>query len=153
CRIKGLETLDLHPGAKVFHYAQEIFEGFKAYRQGEDVVLFRPQENIKRMTESAKIMSMPPFPEEDFFKTLKEMVAKSRDLVPKAPGSLYIRPTMIGMTPTLGVAPAKDYIFFILLSPVGGYFGNVAPDKPFSVSLWISPYHVRAVRGGVGSAK
>jgi len=154
CEISKTQPITIDLGAKVFHYAQEIFEGCKVYKQvNGKVAFFRPLDNIRRMSRSAQIMSMPPFPEEEFMRVMQELVSLSKNFVPESPGALYIRPTMIGTTPTLGVAPAQEFLFFILLSPVGGYFGDVNPEQPASIDLWVSPHHVRAVRGGLGAAK
>ncbi len=152
--LRELSPLSLHPGAKVFHYAQEIFEGLKAYKlQDGNVALFRPDANIQRMTRSAQIMAMKPFPEAPFMEALKALTDKCRPLVPDQPGALYLRPTMIGTTSTLGVIPSSEYQFFILASPVGGYFGDIQSDKPAMISVEASETAVRAVRGGLGAAK
>jgi branched-chain amino acid aminotransferase len=84
---------------------------------------------------------------------LKALVAKLSHLTPDLPGSLYLRPTMIGNSNSLGVAPASEYVFYVLACPVGGYFGDVSSDKPATVSIWISDKHVRAAKGGLGAAK
>ncbi len=140
--------------AKVLHYAQEIFEGLKAYKQNDgSVALFRPQANIRRMTESAKIMAMVSFPEDQHLEILKGVTAKLKHLVPNKPGSLYLRPTMIGTSDSLGVAPSDDYEFFVIASPVGGYFKEVSADKPVSIKVKITDKYVRASNGGTGAAK
>ena len=151
--ISNVHSLELHPGAKALHYAQEIFEGLKAYNQKDGIHMFRPEANIKRMSVSAEYLAMPPYPEDQFLEGLKTIVSKTKHLVPDLPGSLYLRPTMIGKSSNLGVAPAKEYIFYVLTSPVGGYFGDVDSDKPACISIWASDKHVRAVKGGLGAAK
>jgi branched-chain amino acid aminotransferase len=151
--LSNVHPLDLHPGAKALHYSQEIFEGLKAYRQPDGVFMFRPNANISRMSRSAHALAMPPFPEDQFLDALQTLVGKLKSLTPELPGSLYLRPTMIGSSPSLGVAPSSEYLFYILASPVGGYFGDVTSDKPATISIWISDKHVRAVRGGLGAAK
>jgi len=151
--LSNLHRLDLHPGAKALHYAQEIFEGLKAYKTPNGINLFRPNSNITRMTRSAGFLAMPSFPEDQFMESLTTLVSKLSHLVPDSPGSLYLRPAMIGRSSTLGVAPATDYAFYILACPVGGYFGDVTSDTPATVNIWISDLHVRAVRGGLGAAK
>ena len=153
CEIVPTKALSLHPGSKVLHYAQEIFEGLKAFKTPKGILLFRPQLNIKRMTESAKIMAMPPFPEQEYLRVMKELVNKCEKFIPEEPGALYLRPTMIGTSPTLGVASANDYMFYVLASPVGGYFGSVKADVPACIQVMVTNEYVRAVRGGVGSAK
>lgn len=153
-RITPMQSLALHPGAKVLHYAQEIFEGLKAFRhENGNIALFRPQMNIARMTRSAQLMSMPPFPEKEFLSGIRDLVAKSKDFVPGRPGALYLRPTMIATSVALGVAPSSEYLFYVVLCPVGGYFGAVDSGTAAKIRLWVSDSYVRAVRGGVGSAK
>jgi branched-chain amino acid aminotransferase len=153
-KCTDLDFFSMHPGAKVLHYAQEIFEGLKAFRaKNGKIQLFRPELNIQRMSRSAEIMAMPAFPEKDYLDGLVKLVSELRDFVPEEPGALYLRPTMIATTTTLGVAPASDYVFYILASPVGGYFGNLPPGEPASISVLVSEKYVRAVRGGLGSAK
>lgn len=151
--IQKTANLNLHPAAKALHYAQEIFEGLKAFHVNSRICLFRPKENIRRMSRSAEIMAMPPFPEEAFLESTKELVRRCAHLVPQEPGALYLRPTMIATSAQLGVAPSQDYLFYILASPVGGYFGAVKSDKPAGISVWVSDQHVRAAPGGVGAAK
>lgn len=147
-------NFQIRASAKVLHYAQEIFEGLKAYRQQDGkLALFRPQANIKRMTESAKIMAMPGFPEDQYLEALKEVTRRSEKLVPEKPGALYLRPTTIGTSDSLGVAPSDDYEFFIIASPVGGYFKEVNADKPVTVKIKVTDKYVRAAAGGTGSAK
>ncbi len=151
--VKPLAELSLHPGARVLHYSQEIFEGLKAFKSSTGLKLFRPQKNISRMTRSAEILAMPPYDEAAFLKGLKEIVNANSALVPDEPGALYLRPTMIGTSTALGVAPATEYLFYIVACPVGGYFGSVKSDKPASIAVYVSDKHVRAVRGGLGAAK
>ena len=152
-KLQDTQPLSLHPGARVLHYAQEIFEGLKAFRAKNGIHLFRPHDNIRRMSLSAEILAMPAFAESAFLEGLQTLVRESEKLIPGEPGALYLRPTMIGTSTTLGVAAATEYEFFVLASPVGGYFGKLPPGQPASISLWISPSHVRAFRGGVGKAK
>lgn len=152
-KISPLHELSIHPGAKALHYAQEIFEGLKAYKQENGIYLFRPQANIQRMTRSAGYLAMPSFPEEQFLQALTSIVSRLTHLVPEIPGSLYLRPTLIGCSSALGVAPASNYLFYVLASPVGGYFGDVSSENPATINVWISDKHVRAVRGGLGAAK
>ncbi len=147
--------LDLDPGAKVLHYGQEIFEGLKAYKSalGKNL-LFRPDANWERLNRSAQILSMPDLPRDIFMESVQSLTRACRDFVPESPGTLYLRPTLIGISPTLGVAPSKDYLYFVIASPVGGYFGSTGDSgKPAAVSLWVTHEHVRAVRGGLGAAK
>jgi branched-chain amino acid aminotransferase len=115
--------------------------------------LFRPDANIRRMTQSAAIMAMIDYPENEFMDALKAITVKCKEFVPQQPGALYLRPTMIGTTSTLGVVPSIEYQFFILASPVGGYFGDIQSDKPAMITVEVSETYVRAVRGGLGTAK
>ncbi|NCN28597.1 branched-chain amino acid aminotransferase [bacterium] len=152
--LKNTGEISIHPGAKTLHYAQEIFEGLKAYLQKDgSLAMFRPEANIARMTRSAEMLSMPPFPEAKFLEGLKSIIEASKDFATEAPGALYLRPTMICTTPSLGVAPGTEYLFYILLCPVGGYFGSAHVEKPVEVSVLATDEYVRAVRGGIGSAK
>ncbi len=152
--IKPLTPFSMHPGAKVLHYAQEIFEGLKAFKTSSGkICLFRPQKNITRMTRSAEIMAIPPFPEDVFLDSMKALVSELKDFVPEEPGALYLRPTLIATNTALGVAPSTEYIFYVLASPVGGYFGSLAPGEPASVKVLVTDKYVRAVRGGLGAAK
>jgi len=151
--LSDLHRLDIHPGSKTLHYSQEIFEGLKAYKQDGGIFMFRPAANIARMSRSAEALAMPSYPEDQFMEGLKALVAKLAHLTPELPGSLYLRPTMIGNSNSLGVAPASEYLFYILACPVGGYFGDVTSDKPATVGIWISDKHVRAAPGGLGAAK
>ncbi|MEO5667093.1 MAG: branched-chain amino acid aminotransferase [Bdellovibrionota bacterium] len=151
--VSDLHRFEMHPGSKTLHYAQEIFEGLKAYKQPSGIHMFRPEANIRRMSLSAEALAMPSYPEDQFMDGLKALVAKLAHLTPDQPGSLYLRPTMIGNSNSLGVAPASEYLFYILACPVGGYFGDVVSDKPSTISIWISDKHVRAAPGGLGAAK
>lgn len=149
--IKKLEPLQLHPGAKVLHYAQEIFEGMKAYRTPDGHLnLFRPGSNIERFNRSAQRVLMPPIDPDLFMRGLKQLLALEKEWAPKTRGaSIYIRPTMIGVTPFLGVASATEFLFYIILSPSGPYF-----KEGFNpIKIYVSSDYVRAAPGGVGTAK
>ncbi|XUU59813.1 branched-chain amino acid aminotransferase [Erythrobacter sp. HA6-11] len=144
------EALSLDPAASVLHYAQEIFEGMKAYKQADGgIALFRPEENAKRFNKSADRLAMPNLPEELFLEAVKQLVAIDRDWFPSVDGgSLYLRPFMIATEAFLGVRPARQYKFLVIASPAGSYFkGGVKP-----VSIWQSEY-TRAAPGGTGAAK
>jgi branched-chain amino acid aminotransferase len=152
--VKNTENISVDPAAKTLHYAQEIFEGLKAYgTESGGINLFRPEANVARMVHSADVMAMPPFPEKAFLDGMKELVLESRTFIPKAPGSLYLRPTMISTTPHLGVAAGTDYMFYVLASPVGGYFEGSNSLDITQISVFVSEKYVRAVKGGIGSAK
>lgn len=150
-RIAPYAPFTLDPAALVFHYAQEIFEGLKAFRrQDGSVALFRPLDNIRRFNHSAWRMCMPEVDEAFFVGALKELVRLEADWVPRSPGtSLYIRPTMIATEPVLGVKPSGQYLCYIILSPVGPYYAG--GFKP--VRIWISDEYVRSAPGGTGEAK
>lgn len=148
---RGPITLD--PAASVLHYAQEIFEGMKAYRYGEtgeELALFRPEQNARRFNKSAERMAMPSLPEELFLESIRQLIAADRAWVPSIPGgALYLRPFMFASEAFLGVRPAKQYKYMLIASPVGGYFksGHEA------VKIWVSQDYVRAAPGGTGAAK
>lgn len=149
-RIVPYGPLSLDPAAKVLHYAQEIFEGMKAYR-GPDGGrhMFRPDMNVARFNRSATRMCMPNVDPDLFMTALDQLVALDADYVAPKPGSLYIRPTMFGTEPSLGVAAADRYLFYIITGPVGTYFkGGVKP-----LYLKAETKYVRSVPGGVGYAK
>jgi branched-chain amino acid aminotransferase len=150
-RIEPYAPFALDPSCAVFHYAQEIFEGLKAYKWADGrVALFRPEMNARRFNQSAERMCMPEVPEELFVKGIEQLVSLERDWIPTAPGtSLYIRPAMIAVDPMLGVHPSSHYYFFVILSPVGAYYA--AGFDP--VSILVEDHYVRAVPGGTGEAK
>jgi branched-chain amino acid aminotransferase len=136
----------------VFHYAQEIFEGLKAYRQaGGAIVAFRPYANAARFNRSAARMAMPELPPEVFVRSLELLVSHDRQWVPAAEGrSLYLRPFMIATQRGLGVShPASEYLFAVIASPAAGYFS----DRVRPLSVWLSREHTRAAPGGTGEAK
>ena len=150
-RIEPYHNLSLDPAARMLHYSQEIFEGLKAYPTDDGrILLFRPEQNARRMNRSAERMCMATMPEEDFLKGLAALVVLEKRWIPRAPGtSLYIRPTLIGHEPALGVHHSSEYIFYVILSPVGAYFkGGFKP-----VRLYVEETYVRAVQGGVGEVK
>ena len=150
-RIVPYGPFELDPSCMVFHYAQEIFEGMKAYRTADgSVQLFRPIENARRINNSAERMCIPAIPEEDFVDAVKELVAVEEDWVPHSPGtSLYIRPFIIATDAALGVHASKTYIFCIICSPSGSYYA--AGINP--VKIYVENDDVRAVRGGTGYTK
>ncbi|MDT8440095.1 MAG: branched-chain amino acid aminotransferase [Desulfuromonadales bacterium] len=150
-RVQPYQPFVLDPAAMVLHYAQEIFEGLKAFRRADGrVALFRPLDNVRRLNCGAQRMCMPQVDEQFTLEALRELVRLEADWVPRAEGtSLYIRPAMIATEPMLGVRPADQYSFFVILSPVGAYYkGGLAPVK-----IWISDHYVRAAHGGTGEVK
>lgn len=150
-RIVPYQPISLDPAAKVFHYGQTIFEGLKAYRTPDGrIQLFRPEMNAKRLNRSNERMSIPAIDEELVLTALKKLVLIDQDWIPSAPGtSLYIRPFIISTEAALGVHPSREYMFMIIMSPVGAYYDEGL--KP--VSIYVEPEYVRTVRGGVGEAK
>ena len=150
-RIEAYQPLIMDPASMVLHYGQGVFEGLKAYRtETEKLQLFRPQDNMKRLNRSSRIMCMPQFDEALALESLKQLLTLEKDWVPSAPGtSLYIRPTIIATDPFLGVRASDTYRFFIILSPVGAYY-----SEGFNpIKIWVTKNHVRASIGGVGEAK
>jgi branched-chain amino acid aminotransferase len=148
--IGPYQPLVLDPATSVFHYAQEIFEGTKAYRRPDGGVnLFRPWENMRRFSNSARRMAMPEVDVEDHLAAVIQLVALEQRWVPDPPGALYIRPVMIATEPALGVHASESYLHYIILSPVGSYF----PQGFSPVPVFISHKYRRAVKGGVGEAK
>jgi len=149
--ISPYKNFSLDPAAMALHYGQAIFEGMKAYRREDGTInLFRPLDNFARMNRSAERMCMPALPLEEVFKGLCKLIEIEKAWVPKLHGaSLYIRPTMIATEPGLGVRPAKQYLFFIILTPVGAYY----PEGFDPVKIFVTDKYVRAVPGGVGNVK
>ena len=149
--LKAREAIPLDPAAAVLHYAQEIFEGLKAYRTSDGgAALFRPEANAKRFAKSAERMAMAPFPEDSFVAAMKLLVKADRDWIPDtADGSLYLRPFMIANEAFLGVKPASEYLFLTIASAVGSYF----KDPTGTVTVWVSEHFTRAAPGGTGAAK
>jgi branched-chain amino acid aminotransferase len=150
-RITRYRNFSFDPAAMVLHYGQAIFEGLKAYRGDRGrILLFRPKDNLERMNRSATRMCMPTFDVDEVFKCLQTLLRTEQDWVPDAEGaSLYIRPTMVATEAALGVRPAKKYLFFIILTPVGAYY----PEGFNPVKIYVTDKYVRAVPGGVGDAK
>ncbi len=150
-RIEPYAPFVLDPACLVFHYAQEIFEGLKAYKwQDGSIALFRPEMNARRFNLSADRLCMPEVPEELFLTGIEELVKLEREWVPGTEGtSLYIRPAMIAVEPVLGVKPSDHYYFYVILSPVGAYYA--AGFNP--VKIMVEDTFVRAVPGGTGEAK
>ncbi|MHA1577012.1 MAG: branched-chain amino acid aminotransferase [Candidatus Thorarchaeota archaeon] len=149
-KIVPYRPFSIDPAALVLHYGQGIFEGMKAYRRGNGIFLFRPEKNFERFNVSARRMVMPEINPEICLNLLKELLKIEREWIPESMGtSLYIRPTMIATEPKLGVRPSEEYLFYIILSPVGPYF-----KEGFGpISIMIAERHIRAAEGGVGAAK
>jgi branched-chain amino acid aminotransferase len=149
--ITARKPLSLDPAAAVLHYAQEIFEGLKAYRLADgSMAMFRPDANARRFRASARRLAMAELPDELFIESIRQLVAIDRDWFPTVEGgSLYIRPFMFASEVFLGVKPSSEYLYLVILSPVGGYFKSGAP----AVSIWVSQHYTRAAPGGTGAAK
>lgn len=149
--IEPYRPLEIDPAAMCLHYGQEIFEGMKAYRGTDDAIyLFRPMENIRRMNVSAERLCMPTIDEALFLEGLEKLVLLEKDWIPRGSGtSLYIRPTMIATEKALGVHPSSEYLFFIIVGPVGAYY----PQGFSPTKIYVSEEYVRAAIGGVGYCK
>jgi branched-chain amino acid aminotransferase len=150
-RVQALQPFSLHPSAAVLHYAQEIFEGLKAYRHadGSGVWLFRPESNARRFRRSAERMGLPQLPEQDFFASIKALVRADEPWVPVATGeeSLYLRPFMFAAEAFLGVRPSRRVVYSVIACPAQPYL------NPGGVALWVSTSYTRAAAGGTGAAK
>ncbi|NUR07859.1 MAG: branched-chain amino acid aminotransferase [Nocardioidaceae bacterium] len=151
-RVTAYAPLTLDPATAVLHYAQEIFEGMKAYRHADGSVwTFRPEENAARMVRSSTRLALPVLPVEDFVASVDTLVRTDERWVPDPAGekSLYVRPFMFASETFLGVRPAQHVTYMVIASPAGAYFSKGL--KP--VSIWLSEEYTRAGRGGMGAAK
>jgi branched-chain amino acid aminotransferase len=150
-RIEPYRPLSLDPAALVLHYGQEVFEGLKAYRWANgDIYLFRPRKNFERINRSAKRLCMPELDIDFVLEATKRLIHLERDWVPSTPGSsLYIRPNMIANEPALGVQVSDQYLFYVMLGPVGAYY----PQGFSPTQIYVSEKYIRAARGGLGEAK
>ncbi|MEP2101203.1 MAG: branched-chain amino acid aminotransferase [Parasphingorhabdus sp.] len=150
-KVEARAPIPMDPASSVLHYAQEIFEGMKAYRLADGTTaLFRPEQNARRFKASAQRMAMPELPEELFLKSVEALVDIDRDWFPSAEGgSLYLRPFMFASEVFLGVRPAKEYLYMVIASPVGAYFKAGAS----AITIWVSKDYSRAAPGGTGAAK
>ncbi len=135
----------------VLHYAQEIFEGMKAYRLADGgTALFRPEANAARFRSSAQRMAMAELPDDLFLESIRQLVRIDHDWIPTSDGgSLYLRPFMIASEVFLGVKPSAEYLYAVIASSVGAYFKGGAS----AVTLWVSEDYTRAAPGGTGAAK
>jgi branched-chain amino acid aminotransferase len=150
-RVEPYGPLQMDPAAAVLHYAQSIFDGLKAFRGVDGKVrLFRPQKHVERMNNSARRLCIPPLDPAFALDSIATLVGIDRDWVPRTVGtSLYIRPIVIASEPFLGVRPAKAYLYYVILSPVGAYY----PEGMAPVKILVVDKYVRAAEGGVGGAK
>ena len=158
CKFKGgqwqeaeilpYQPISMAPGTHVFHYGQAVFEGMKAFKSDEGkTILFRPEENIDRLNQSAKRLCMPSFPKEEFFSGLRELLKLDQNWIPEGKGrSLYIRPFMISTSEFIRATPADEFTFFIITSPSSSYYSG-------EVHLKIEERYARSVKGGIGFTK
>src|SRR3954451_8131033 len=151
-RITAYGPLTLDPATAVLHYAQETFEGMKAYRHEDGSIwTFRPEENAKRMERSSHRLALPVLDPADFVQAVDALVEVDQRWVPEAGSekSLYLRPFMIATEAFLGVRPSQHVTFMVIASPAGAYFkGGIKP-----LTLWLTEEYTRAGRGGMGAAK
>jgi len=147
-KIVPYQPITLDPTARIFHYGQSVFEGMKAYKDEEDNVwLFRPLENCKRLNISSKRLAIPELPEDYFMEGLKTLLQLDKDWIPKSEGSsLYIRPYIFATGKGLHASPSDEYKFIIVCAPSGAYFSG-------KVKVLIEEKYSRAANGGVGFAK
>lgn len=144
------KPFEIDPGASVLHYGQALFEGMKAFRQESGkIVLFRPEFNWKRMCAGADRLCMQAPPEDLFINGIQELVKVDQDWIPQQPGSLYIRPTLIGTEAFLGVRPSDEILFFAILSPVSSYYS----EGSNTINIWVESEYLRAAPGGLGATK
>jgi branched-chain amino acid aminotransferase len=150
-RVEPYGPLSMDPAAAVLHYAQAVFDGLKAFRGVDGKVrLFRPQKHVARLNASAERLCIPPLDPELALQSLVTLVGLEREWVPKTIGtSLYVRPVILANEPFLGVRPAKSYIYYVILSPVGAYY----PEGMAPVKIQVEEKYVRAVEGGLGAVK
>jgi branched-chain amino acid aminotransferase len=149
--LEPYAPLSLSPAAMVFHYAQAVFEGLKAYRLDDGGVgVFRPDANAARLNRSAARLAIPALPPERFLEAIDALVTADAGWVPNGEGqSLYLRPLVIATEPALVVRPSREYTFLLFDSPSGAYFARGV--KP--VTVWVSEDYARAAPGGTGFAK
>ena len=149
--VRKYGNLDLAPAACVLHYGQTIFEGLKAYRNEHGTInLFRPQKNLERFNRSAARLDLPVLPDELFMGAIEALLELDHEWVPHAQGtSLYVRPTMIGTEPYIGLKSASEVLFFIITGPVGAYY----PEGFNPVKISVCEKYSRAGPGGLGAAK
>ncbi len=149
--LRPYGNISISPAAGVLNYGQGVFEGMKAHRtKSGDIVLFRPEENAKRINVSAERVCIPPFPEQQFIDAIEQLIWSNEEYIPPYDkGSLYFRPCLWGTGPKLGVAPAPDYTFLTYVSPVGAYFkSGIQPTK-----MEVCTNYHRAANKGIGHAK
>lgn len=150
-KIQPLSNIELHPSAIVLHYSQTVFEGLKAY-YGIDgkIRLFRVWDHIARLNRSAERLCIPQVDPELVFKAIKTLILIDKDWIPKKKGSaLYIRPLIFATQPNLGLKVSSEYLFIIILSPVGAYY-----KEGFNpVKIYVTTEYIRSCPGGTGEVK
>ena len=146
--IMPFGSLQLHPATTALHYGQAVFEGMKAYKTvSGEAVLFRPEENFKRLNKSAKRLCMAEVPSEIFLDGLYKLIDIDKEWIPSKEGSsLYIRPVLFATDEYVGIKPSDNFLFVIFCSPVGAYYSDPLP-------VLIEEHYVRTAEGGVGAAK
>ncbi|CCG39690.1 branched-chain amino acid aminotransferase [Magnetospirillum molischianum] len=149
-QVRPREALTLDPANAVLHYAQEIFEGLKAYRTKDGgISLFRPEQNAFRFQASAERLAMPVLPVSTFLQAIEQLVKVDADWIPGGEGSLYLRPFMFANEAFLGVRPSSEYLFVVIASAVGAYFKGGKK----AISVWLSEHYTRSAAGGTGAVK
>jgi branched-chain amino acid aminotransferase len=150
-KVTARAPITVDPSTAVLHYAQEIFEGLKAYRLDDGgTALFRADANARRFQSSARRLAMPELPEELFLESCRLLVETERNWIPEIDGgALYLRPFMFASEAFLGVKPSSDYLYMVIASSVGAYWKGGAR----AVSIWVSQDYTRAAPGGTGAAK
>ncbi|MBX7171227.1 MAG: branched-chain amino acid aminotransferase [Pyrinomonadaceae bacterium] len=152
-RVEPLHNLSLHPAAVVLHYGQAIFEGMKAFRRVDGSIgLFRPEDNAQRFIDSAKRLLLPPMSVEQFVEAVNKAVQFNLDYVPPRPGSLYLRPVMLGTEAQIGVRGSKEALFYLISLPSGAYFKSSTGVSPM-IDIYVDQTTSRAARGGTGNVK
>lgn len=150
-RVVPYGPLVLDPAALIFHYGQEVFEGLKAYRGAQGgIYMFRPRANIERLNRSSARLCIPAVPVDQALEHLYEFIRVEQEWIPRTPGtSLYVRPTIIATEAALGVKVSGEYLYFIIVGPVGAYY----PEGFSPVKIFVEEHYVRAAHGGTGEAK
>ena len=151
--IKPYENISISPAAQVLHYGQAIFEGMKAYREADQIYLFRVEDNFRRMNDSAIRLMMPELPKEIFVEGLQELVSLDRDWIPtNEGGALYLRPFMFASEPMLRANPSAEFMFIILCSPVQSYYSEPLKVKfptiilVLQAEVWAMPKRLEIMR-------
>ncbi len=147
-KVVPYAPISLDPSSKIFHYGQSVFEGMKAYKdENDNVLLFRPLDNFKRLNISSKRLAIPELPEAYFMEGLKALLKVDSHWIPKKDGSsLYIRPFVFATGKGFHASPADEYKFIIATAPSGAYFAG-------KVNVLIEEKYSRSANGGVGFAK